>query len=61
MMASNRTHASSFAPTEVAKQVQAALLPTICHRCSGAHVVARNQMSQAVGGDLYDFVAAKRE
>ncbi|MBN1345446.1 MAG: serine/threonine-protein phosphatase [Phycisphaerae bacterium] len=43
----------------MAKQVQAALLPTICHRCSGAHVVARHQMSQAVGGDLYDFVPAE--
>lgn len=59
-MASNTTHASSFTPTEVAKQVQAALLPKICHRCSGAHVVARHRMSQAVGGDLYDFVAAER-
>ena len=46
----------AFRPCDIARQVQAALLPRACANCPGVQVAARYQMSAGIGGDLHDFV-----
>lgn len=51
----------AFDQREVARQVQAAFLPKNCPECTGVHVAARHQMSECIGGDLYDFVPGNNQ